>query len=731
MDALREEMEEARRRVSVAPAHFVFVNGFPRMMDGFHLWQSIDVVKPFLVLVLEAPDDVLKTRAEARGREGDLNFGERLASYRALTEPVVSTFRQAGIARHIDATGSTALVTASACYHLQPTLVFACGDPKLFGPVCRQARQRLGAQVKRISVNRIRETAGSNHVVHQLMQELMYGCWGRLVVVEGFPQDLAELQAFPQQALLMLDFKSGLGDAAFFVRSFDNAEAGTVDAVAKLLQSCQPLQVAPQFMAVALLKGWMEAARHKPWWDSGFFVTEAQPSYLHYLRQQVALASSHRKDEEVEYGTPYALPSKSPPMEAWLCWLTHQLHTDSYSKFCQGLDYPLRLGPLPPAAKELVSKARASGEKPAAVAPQQLSLDSDALANVPTAFALALAAFEEARLTPLSDPRAIVLKADGATCNGSGPDLMSHFLDLMDLFYRRFLLVMGETGPESLAGPAVELDWVWHAHMTHPLYSDDCLRLFGHMLPHVPCKPGDSEHIRSVPPDAGRVAMSRLNELLRSRLRDLAGSTHLREALTWDLGEPSKEDDAIALGCFVPGGDRAWLSERLESAGGRLGQALLKFIKNPGAWICPCPTQNPLEGEATFLQVTVQLMSGEHVLAQTMHKDSTVSELVAVLREQGETEDLKLFAQGAELSALSCLGDTPVAHGAVVQLVRIKRPPPLITRRTSSPDWNRIPCTCFTDHCEFQVLVSGRPMRKFMCHLHEGDWVRTGSERKE
>ena len=111
-----------------------------------------------------------------------------------------------------------------------------------------------------------------------------------------------------------------------------------------------------------------------------------------------------------------------------------------------------------------------------------------------------------------------------------------------------------------------------------------------------------------------------------------------------------------------------------------------------------------------------------------MPKTSTVAELAAILRQEGESEDLKFFVQGSEVAADIRLGDTQVARGAVVQLVRIKRPPPVVTRRTSSPDWNRIPCTCFTDFCEFHVLAaSGQTTCKFMRDLLEGDMVRTGS----
>ena len=613
VEALRQEMEEAVRTVAAKPAHFVFVNGFPRMMDGFRFWQShSDVVKPSLVLVLEAPDDLLKGRAEQRGREGDEKFEERLGFYRTSTEPVIAAFRKAGITRQIDATGSPQLVSGSAGFHMQPSLVFACGDPKLYGAVCRQAVARLGTRLRHINVDRIREAVGSKFVAAEIFKEVaMYGPWGSPILLEGFPRDLEELKTLSEDGLVTLDFNSGIVFSGNFVRSFQDAELGSVDAVVKLLQCCQPLQVSPIFSAIGLLKSWMDAARHMPWWDFSFFLSEAQPSYLAYMRQESAIAARHPAGD-----AGYMRPSVSPPTDAWLCWFTHQLHTDDYAGFCQRLaGVGLGVGPLPPAAS---ATWKAREEKATAVekpreADSQISMEADALVNVPTAFVLAFAAFEEAGLSPLSDPRAVVCLMDKPAAKE--PDLMSRFVKLLHVFYRRFLIIMGEAGPKSLTGPAVEMDWTWHAHMTHPLYSEDCRRIFGHLLPHVPCKPGESERIRSSPKDAGRVAMSQLNELLRSQLRDLAQSQHVQDALKWE-SKHTEADDAVALGCFIPGGDRTWLAEKLRSAGGGLGQAFLKSLRDPGAWTCPSPTQNGLGGDSMKLSVSVQLMSGDKVPGQ-------------------------------------------------------------------------------------------------------------------
>ena len=590
-----------------------------------------------------------------------------------------------------------------------------------FTKACQAAVQKLG--VKRISVDRIREKTGSKELVMKISVELaMGGCWGKVVLLEGFPRNAAELKAFPHQPLLVLDFNSGLELTSTFVRSFYDV-GKSLKAVSKLLQSCQPLQLSPPVMAVALLQSWMECAQRTPWWDFSFFL-EAQPSYISYIKQQATLTANHYTVKPE-----YARPSNSPPAKAWLCWLTHQLNTQDYDQFCRQLDdHLLCLGPMPPPVcnSEDSEPAAWLGRDDAAAG---ISMDADALANVPRAFLAAFAAFEEVGLSPLSDPRICVFRATQTT--SEAPDLTSSLFGVLNLFYRRFLILMGEAGIESLAGPAVELDWLWHAHMMHPLYPADCLRLFDRVLPHVPCKPGESDRIRSLPPDASRREMSELNKLLRSQLRVLAASVLLREALHWDVPKYSEDESAMALGCFLQGGDQKWLSERLKSAGGRLGTAFRESLQDPKAWTCPCPAQGALKGDGTFLNVTVRLMSGDTVLDQVMHKDKSVAELVAVLREQGETDDLKLLVEGAEVLASRRLGETAVAEGAVLHLVRIKRPPPLRTKRSSSSDdWYNLPCTCFTDFCQFHVLVSGNERTKFMRDLQEGDIVRTGSSAK-
>ena len=701
------------------------------MMDGLELLR--DLVHPSMVLVLDAPDDVLKARAEKRGREGDHNFGERLAFYRTATEPVVSAYRNAGITRHVDATSSQSLVLASALYHFEPTLVFAPGKAALYVPVLDKVEQRLGEKMKRISVDQIRKEVDSKALVPRILQELaLKGCWGKLVVVEGFPEDVAEHKAFPQEALLILDFQSRMGFLKEFPSSFVIPYCNTknsVDTVTKLLQNCLPLQLAPPLMAINLLKRWMDCARSMPWWDIDFFRFQAKPSYFNYMRQQAAAARAQA--EEAKFTRPF----QSPPSEAWLCWLTHQLHTESYTHFCKQLaGVPLTLGPMPPALVNTLSESMARTARKPTVATaneglQEILLERDALVNIPVAFVLAFAAFEEAGLSPLSDPRTVVFRAEHP--GSRQPDLMSCFLNIMNLFYRRFFLVMGQASPESLAGPAVELDWVWHAHMMHPLYSEDCLQLFGHVVPHIPCKPGDAERVRKSPPDDSRLMMAKLDELLRSQLRALAASRHLTEALEWEFPKDWAQDASAALGCFIPGGNNSWLSERLESSGGRLGQAFVRSLKNPAGWICPVRTevteQKTSERDPALLEVSVRLMSGEKLLDCVMHKDCTIKDLMKVCEEAGEA-DFKLLMEGVQASAEWLLGATAIARGEVVHLVRVPRPPPVITRRTSSPDWNRIPCTCFTDFCQFQVLVSGREVSRFMRDIREGDIVRTGSD---
>ena len=130
--------------------------------------------------------------------------------------------------------------------------------------------------------------------------------------------------------------------------------------------------------------------------------------------------------------------------------------------------------------------------------------------------------------------------------------------------------------------------------------------------------------------------------------------------------------------------------------------------------------------DAEVLAVTVRLLSGAVVLEKKMRRDARVSNVVELLREQGGSDDiLKFFVDGVQLEETTLLRQTGVAKGSVVTLIRVQRPPPVVTR-SYSPDTTR--CTCFTESCIFHVRTEGGQLHaKSMRNLWEGDMVHTGA----
>merc|ERR1739842_79199 len=102
------------------------------------------------------------------------------------------------------------------------------------------------------------------------------------------------------------------------------------------------------------------------------------------------------------------------------------------------------------------------------------------VAKAPGAFVDALGALAHLGLKEFGDPRNYAEPS---------PRLIA-MLTALGLHYRRFLLVMAKAGSTSAAGPPNEIDWLWHGHIVHPeAYTADCIRLFGHVIPHVPGDP--------------------------------------------------------------------------------------------------------------------------------------------------------------------------------------------------------------------------------------------------
>lgn len=443
LNFLFEAMEKGKKKMGSGP-HVAFVNGYPRQIDGFNFWEELDkVVKPSVVLVLEAPDDVLQARMMERGRADEQPFEERMAYYRAETDPVITAYHDTGRTRYVDSTGSMDFVVASALFHLQTAVVFACGKPDKCGKVCN-AVEELGLPYQVSSVNVNDMASESSESVVKALASAVKAKPGQVVLLKGFPRNATDLQVWEAweakeakcaEVLLALDFESDMDFTGYFSRRFTDAGPGTVDDVAKLIQSCQPLHVAVPFAATALLRNWMDASRYAQWWDRKQF-EEFQNMYSSYMR---TTANKHKNSPSL-----YVRPSDSPPLEAWLVWLTHLLHAGNYAKFCD-VYLQRTIGPLPPPISAGLTKGL-ERKKFAKSVRGSVSLEPDALASAPLAFVDGLASLHKANLYPLCDPRAL---CQGASTHGS---VANELMKLLGTFYRRFLIIMGEAGEESKAG---------------------------------------------------------------------------------------------------------------------------------------------------------------------------------------------------------------------------------------------------------------------------------------
>ena len=429
-------MEKGQKKAELGlDPHVALVNGYPRMMDGFAFWEELDkIAKPSLVLVLEAPDDVLQARVIDRARPDDRKrFEERLTFYRRQTDPVITAFHDTGRTRFIDATGTTDFVEASALFHLQTAVVFACGKPEMYRKVCDEV-VNLGLPQK-VSCLDVGDMVGDSQVVVEKILVAVRQRPGSVILLKGFPRTQEDLKAWRlAEVLLVLDFESGLDLSGHFTRQFKDAGTATQNSVCQLIQSCQPLHVAAPFAATALLRNWMDAARYTQWWDPKKFESFFS-EYSSYLKTQVG---KHKDAPSL-----YVRPSDSPPLEVWLSWLTHLLHASSYSNFCDKVLHRT-LGPLPPPVSSGLTKSLERKKFTGVSAPKLL--DSDALASVPLAFVDGLASIHDSGLFPLSDPRALCF---GASQFGS---VANELMMLLAAYYRRFLIVMGEAGEHSKAG---------------------------------------------------------------------------------------------------------------------------------------------------------------------------------------------------------------------------------------------------------------------------------------
>jgi len=221
-----------------------------------------------------------------------------------------------------------------------------------------------------------------------------------------------------------------------------------------------------------------------------------------------------------------------------------------------------------------------------------------------------------------------------------------------------------------------------------------------------------------------------LSDSLREALRALAKERmhELTQAGLWPFRQASRLSDGDTLCSLLPGGNRRWFADRLAGVGGRVGAALLEAANEPEAW--ESPPAEASEGSLAALKVTVCLLSGQIVLETSVDPEALVMELIAELREAGETNDFKLLVDGVELHPTDCLSQVGSSAGRVVSLVRL--PKPVNTRvylRSVSPPTSRR-CSCFTQACLVHVLGEGGvETRVAFADLRVGDVVNTGASR--
>jgi adenylate kinase len=112
-------------------AGFVF-DGFPRTVEQAEALEKMlekRKMKIDLMLVLEVNDaelmDRMKKRAMVSGRADDADeavINNRIAVYRAKTEPVIEYGRRSGVARIVDGVGSIDEIFARLCNHIETVL---------------------------------------------------------------------------------------------------------------------------------------------------------------------------------------------------------------------------------------------------------------------------------------------------------------------------------------------------------------------------------------------------------------------------------------------------------------------------------------------------------------------------------------------------------------------------------------------------------------------------------
>ena len=161
-------MQLLKNAISKRPLGRFLLDGYPRTADQAR--EFTQAVGPATcVLHFSAPDDTLRRRVLRRGqtsgrRDDNVEaFNRQLRVYKNATAGVLTLYRQSGLVREIDASGSVAWVSKLAHAALRPRVVFVLGGPGVgkgtqcariardYGYVHLSAGDLLRAEIARVS----------------------------------------------------------------------------------------------------------------------------------------------------------------------------------------------------------------------------------------------------------------------------------------------------------------------------------------------------------------------------------------------------------------------------------------------------------------------------------------------------------------------------------------------------------------------------------------------------
>ncbi|CAE7891750.1 Ak5, partial [Symbiodinium sp. KB8] len=213
-------MQLLKNAISKRPLGRFLLDGYPRTADQAR--EFTQAVGPATcVLHFSAPDDTLRRRVLRRGqtsgrRDDNVEaFNRQLRVYKNATAGVLTLYRQSGLVREIDASGSVAWVSKLAHAALRPRVVFVLGGPGVgkgtqcariardYGYVHLSAGDLLRAEIARGSPEgkEINAAIKDSRIVPvrttlRLLKHAMWAVGGDRFLVDGFPRAIDNAEAW-------------------------------------------------------------------------------------------------------------------------------------------------------------------------------------------------------------------------------------------------------------------------------------------------------------------------------------------------------------------------------------------------------------------------------------------------------------------------------------------------------------------------------------------------------